>query len=819
MRQSLILDIRYALRMFVRQPAFSLLAVGALTLGIGANAAIFTVVHGVLLKPLPYNDPDRLVMLWSTNAREGREREMVAPRDFVDFRNAGAFSALHATYGFLVPGTLTAVASAEQIILSVVTPGTFEMLGRSPSLGRPFTQDELATAVIVSDGFWRSRLGADPQAIGRVLTIQNQPRTIVGVMPPDFTFPYRTMLGPSGFVRAFTVDAWLPLALVEQDTRATGLATLTRGVRFLAVVGRLRPGVTPEQASSEVAGIAAQLGTANPDTNKGIGAHVLPVHEQTVGSARPALLLLAGGVGFVLLMACANLANLLLARSTARQREMAIRSALGASRRRLIRQTLVETSLLSLAGGVAALALLRFGIDALLAVAPPEIPRIGEVGASVPVIGFTFALCVLTGALIGALPALAASRPQVQSALKDSGRGTTAGPGQRRIRAALVVAEVAIAVVLTIGAGLLLRSFVSVLTVNPGFQADRLLTLQISVPPRYTTAEHRRSFYADLFQRLDALPGVVRAGGTTRLPLGSTNVSTKIVVEGRSVPTAELPEVEFRRAIHRYFDTMGIPVLRGRGFDDRDGAASPPVAVVNETFARRHFPGEEVIGRRIQFGTAGGTWTTIIGVIGDVRHSGLEATPAAEVYVNYLQNPPVNPFLVLRTSVEPASLAEAVRRELRGLDREIAAYDVRPMTQVRAESVSQRRFILTLVVVFGVLALVMAAVGVFGVMELSVSERTAEIGVRLALGARPADVMRSIMVQCLSLTALGMLLGAAAALLLRPVLAAQLFGISAIDVPTLAAVAAVLLASAALAAYLPARRAMRIDPVAALRGD
>ena len=545
----------------------------------------------------------------------------------------------------------------------------------------------------------------------------------------------------------------------------------------------------------------------------------MPVHEQTVGSVRPALVLLGGGVGFVLLMACVNLANLLLARSTARQREMAIRSALGASRGRLIRQTLVETSLLSLAGGVAALALLQFGIDGLLAVAPPEIPRIAEIRASAPVVGFTFALSLLTGAFIGVLPAFAASRPHVQSSLKDSGRGATAGPGQRRLRAGLVVAEVAIAVVLTMGAGLLLRSFVSVLKVDPGFQADRLLTLQITVPPRYATPEHRRTFYADLLRRLEGLPGVVRAGGTTRLPLGSTNVSTKIIVEGRNLPPAELPEVEFRRAIHQYFEAMGIPVLRGRVFGTGDGPEGPPVAVVNESFARRLFPGEDVLGRRIQFGTSGGPWTTIVGVIRDVRHSGLEAVPAAEVYVNYLQNPPVNPFLVLRTAVEPASLADAVRRELRALDRDIAAYDVRPMTDVRSQSVAQRRFVLTLVGAFGMLALLMAAVGVFGVMELSVSERTPEIGVRLALGARPADVMGTIMVHCLSLTGLGTLVGGAAALLLQPVLASQLFGIRALDLPTLAAVSVLLLASAAAAAYVPARRAMRIDPVAALRGD
>jgi putative ABC transport system permease protein len=814
---ALRVDIRYAFRMFVRNPVFSLMGIVALTLGIGANTAIFTIVNGVLLTPLPYAEPDRLVMVWSTNAIEHRERETVAPRDFVDYRSAGAFSALHATYGFLVPATMTSSTGAEQVVVSAVTPGTFEMLGRAPVLGRHFTDAEASSAIVVSHAFWQSRLGADPQVIGRVLNIQYQPRTIVGVMPPDFVFPYRTMLGPSGFTRAFRVDAWLPLALVEQDSRATGVATLTRAARFLAVVGRLKPGASVAQAQAEVAGIARHLSETYPDTNRAIGSNVVPVHEQTVGSIRPALLILLGGVGFVLLMACVNLANLLLARSTARQKEMAIRSALGAGRRRLIRQTLVESIMLSLAGGVVALLLMQIGIGTLVALAPPEIPRINEVTPNLAIVAFTFALSLLTGTLIGLVPAFAASRPEVQSSLKESGRATTAGRSQKRLRAALVVTEVALAVVLTIGAGLLLRSFVSVLTVDPGFRADHLLTLQITVPPRYTNADHRRAFYADLLHRLESLPGVVSVGGTTRLPLGSTNVSTKIVVEGRNLPPAELPEAEFRRAIHNYFAAMGIRVLRGRGFDANDGPTAPAVAVVNETLASRMFPGEDPLGKRIQFGTAGGTWTTIVGVIGDVRHSGLESPPAPEVYIHYLQNPPVNPFLVIRTTADPNGLVAAVRSELRNLDKEIAAYDVRPMTQVRAESVSQRRFILMLVGVFGVLALVMAAVGVFGVMELVVSERTPEIGIRLALGAQPTNVLRVIVLQGLTLAGLGVVVGLAASVLLQPLLATQLYGIRLIDLPTFLGVPAILIGAAALACYLPARRAMRIDPVEALR--
>jgi putative ABC transport system permease protein len=817
--QSLLFDARYASRIFARKPLFTLLVVAALTLGIGANTAIFTIVHAVLLKPLPYAEPDRLVMLWSTNAMEHRDRDTVAPRDFIDFRSASAFSELHATYGFLVPSTMTSSAGAEQVVVSVVTPGTFEMLGRQPVLGRTFTEAETSTAVMVSHGFWQSRLGADPGVIGRVLNIQYQPRTIVGVMPPDFVFPYRTMLGPSGFTRAFEVDAWLPLEFVQEDSRRTGVATLSRAARFLAAVGRLKPGVSLDQAQAEASGIARQLAETYPDTNRSVGANVVPVHEQTVGSVRPALLLLTGGVGFVLLMACVNLANLLLARSTGRQREMAIRSALGAARRRLIRQTLVETILLSLAGGVAALVFMRLGIAALLALAPPEIPRINEVAPSGTIVAFTFGLSLLTGTLIGLVPAFAASRAQVHAALKESGRSATVGLTQRRLRGALVVVEVALALVLTVGASLLLRSFVSVLTVDPGFRPDNLLTLQITVPPRYGTAEHRRAFYASLFGRLESLPGVTETGGTTRLPLGSTNVSTKIVIEGRSVAPADLPEVEFRRAIHNYFRAMGIRVLRGRSFALTDGPTAPPVVVINETMARQIFRGEDPIGKRVQFGTAGGEWSTIIGIIGDVKHSGLEAPPAPEVYIYYLQNPPVNPFIVLRTAYDPSRLIPEVRAALHALDKDIAAYDVRPMMQVRAESVSQRRFVLTLVATFGILALLMAAVGVFGVMELVVSERTSEIGIRLALGAQPAHVLKVIVLQGLSLAVVGVVLGLAASALLQPLLATELYGIGTVDPPTLTGVPSMLLVVAALACYLPARRAMRIDPVEALRAE
>jgi putative ABC transport system permease protein len=815
--QSIGGDVRYAARMFARNPVFTALAVVALALGIGANTAIFTIVNGVLLKPLPYAQPRDLVMVWSTNAIEHRDRDVVAPLDFLDYRKAGAFADMQATYSFIVGGSLRTDAGTEQIVLTAVTPGMFEMLGRHPDIGRPFTQAEVQTAVVLSNHFWKSRLGADPKVIGRVLTIQDQPRTVVGVMPDDFVFPYRSMLGPSGFTRASEVDAWLPLEFVTANNRTTGVATLTRSARFLSVVGRLKPGVSAAQANGEIAGIARQLAASYPDSNRAVSGTVVPLHEQAVGAVRPALVLLLGGVGFVLLMACVNLANLLLARSSVRQREMAIRSALGAGRRRLIVQTLVETVMLACVGGVLAVAVVRAGMPALLTLAPGDMPRIGEVDADATVLAFAFALSILTGLAIGIVPAFSASRPELQSALNTSGRGSTAGRRQRRIRNVLVTIEVGLAVVLTLGAGLLLRSFLSVLAVDPGFRPDNLLTMQIALPNHLSTAAQRQALYDTLFARLDALPGVSATGGTTRLPLGSTNVTTKIGIEGRDIPPGQWPEVEFRRAVHNYFAAMGIPVLRGRGFDEaKDGPTTVPVVVINQTMAKQQFPGEDPVGRRLHMTPSGG-WLTIVGVIGDIRHAGLETPPSPEMYIPGTQGPPSNPFIVLRTTGDPAALAASARAEVQNVDKTIATYDIKTMTQIRSESVSQRRFVLLLVSAFGILALIMAAVGVYGVMALIVTERTAEIGIRIALGAQRGSVLRMVVGGGVALASIGVAGGVVVALVMTPLLRTQLYGIGTMDPLTMVIVPALLLAVAAFACWLPARRAMKIDPVNALR--
>ena len=817
--QILANDVRYALRLFRRNPMFVTLAVVALGLGIGANTAIFTLVDGVLLRPLPYSHPDRLVMLWSTNPREHRDHDVVSPLDFADYKQASSFSAVEAAYSFVIGGIWTTGTGAEPITMTAVTPGLFDTLGRAPALGRTFTDADADTGVLVSYDFWQKRLGGDPAVLGRSLNIFYAPRTVVGVMPKDFVFPYRAMLGPSGFSRSTTVDVWVPLTFVDPRTfnRSTGTAPLARGIRMLSVVARLKDGVTASQAGAEVQAIAAQLAASQPDTNKGVGGLVVPVHEQAVGGARPALLLLLGGVGLVLLMACVNLANMLLARSASRQKELAIRAALGAGRRRLMLQTLVESVLLGCMGGALAFAFLRLSLNGILALAPPELPRIAEVHANAAVLLFTAALSIATGVIIGLFPAMASSRADVNSGLKQATRSATSGRAQRRVRTVLVVAEAALAVVLTVGAGLLVRSFVSLLSTDPGFQAEHLLTLQLTLPPKYNAVDPRRVMYADLKSRLERIDGVTGIGGTTRLPLGSTNVTTKIVVEGRSIPPSQWPEAEFRRSVFDFFSTMGIPVLHGRGFTPEDGPNAPSVCVINETMARQMFAGEDPIGKRVKFGSAEGPWSTIVGVIGDIRDSTLEERPHPEVYVNYLSNPPTNPFIVIRTARDPESIVPAVRAALTAVDTNIASNDIRTMETVLSNSVAERRFILLLGSAFGLLALLMAAVGVYGVMALVVSERTAEIAIRLALGAGRPRVLSQVLWQGLALAGAGTLVGIAASAAIAPSMRSLLFGVTPVDPLTFFVVPALVLAVAAAACLGPAWRSMRVDPVRALR--
>ena len=815
-------DLQHALRLAAKAPLVTTLTVVALALGIGATTAIFAVVNSVLMKPLPYANPDRLVVVWSNASQQGRPQNTISPANYRDFAAMNqTLQGLEAYFSFVTPFEMAVDGGNSEVTIGMtVTPGLFELLGRSPALGRGLRKDAPGFEIVISHGFWQRRFGASADVIGRTVQIGPTPATIVGVMPEDFTFPYGTMLGPSGFTRVTTIDMWAPMAfegtLAAVNRMLTPQGQLVRGTHWLGAIGRMKPGVSIEQVQADLSTVAAQLEAAYPDTNKGWGATVVPVLDQTVGNIRAPLLVLLAGVAFVLLIATVNVANLVLARSIARQKELATRVALGAGRARLVQQALTEGILLATAGGVAGLLLARWGIAALVAIAPSDLPRLDEIAPDATVLGVALLVTLVTGIFVGLLPAFGASRVAPQAALQENSRGMVGSSFRHRTRAALVVAEVALAVTLTIGAGLLLRSFTSLLAVDAGFKPENLLTWQMNLPDRLRTPEQRDAFYVEFLARMRALPGVVSIGGTSRLPLGSTGLTTSLDVDGRPRPSAEWPEVHFRRSVGDYFQTMGIPIMRGRTFTEDDHRTAPPVAVINQVLAARMFPGEDPVGKRVRM-SATQPWVTIIGVVGDVKHGALDEELQPELYMNHMQGSLVSPYIALRTTTEAAAMMEMVRAEALAIDRDLPVYRMQTMEAVRSESLAQRRFILLLVALFGVLALSLAAIGVYGVMSLLVSERTQEVGVRLALGAHPSQVLKMLVAQATRLAVIGVSAGVALSLAVMPLLRHQLYAVQPRDPLTLAGVPAVLIAVSLIAAVIPARRAMRVDPVKALR--
>ena len=815
--QTFLMDVRFAVRMFLRAPAFSGLTVLALALGIGGSSAIFSIIDGVLLKPLPFASANELVMIWTDNTRERRPEYPMAPANFLDYKaSAQHVRDVEAMFSFIIATPMRTDTETEQVTTSVLSPGMFSLLGRPAALGRTFVPSDTNNVAVLSDSFWTRRFGRDPSVVGRRIVVSEQPVTVVGVMPPDFVFPFKGMLGPTGFTTKIDADLWTVLNPADRATQFMNASgNPSRTVHFLAVLGRLAPGATLAQAQDEALSIARRLEQDFPESNQGLQANVVQLHEQAVGKARSALFLIGAGVAFVLLLACVNVANLLLARSVGRQKEMAVRAALGAGRSRLLRQTVTETMLLSVFGAAVGLLLVQWFTRAFAAFAPNDIPRLQAVDLDWRVFAFTALVTLVTGIAIGLIPAIAAGRSNVQGTLNEASRGTSGGARGRRLRAVLVTVQVALAVVLTAGAGLLVRSFVALSNVNAGFQAEQLLTLQLTLPGTVSSADARRAFYRDMFTRLEQVPGVTSTGGTTRLPLASSNVTSRVTIEGR--PLTETYEIDFRRAMHGYFKTMGMPILRGRDFEDGDNSGNSPAIVINQTMARKIWGTDDVVGRRIRMSLTTSTpLSTVVGVVGDIHHSGLDAPPAPELYVNYLSTPPVSPFIVLRTSGEPAAVATAVRAALTSMDKDLSVYDIRTGRQIRAGAVAQRRFIVILATVFGLLALTLAAVGVYGVMALMVTERTQEMGIRLALGAPQAQVLGLVVRQGMALALLGIGLGLAAAYALTPLMASQLFGVGATDPTTLVGVTTMLLVVALIACALPARRAMCVNPVTAL---
>jgi predicted permease len=800
-------DFRFGLRMLVKNAGFTTVAVLTLALGIGANSAIFSVVNTVLLRPLPYKDPDRIMMVWEDGSSHGFPINVTSSSNYIDWRDQNQVFEAMAIVG-RASFNLTGAGEPERIDGRRVSPNLFPLLGVDPALGRTFSPAEdtpgANRVIILSHALWQRRFASRPDIIGQHLTLNGQSYEVIGVMPSYFEFPSRAD------------QLWVPIAFTPQQAA-------NRGNNSYEVVARLKPGVSREQAESEMDTITARLQQQYPDVVKTQGTVVVPLHEQLVGDIKPALLILLGAVGFVLLIACANVANLLLSRAATRQKEIAVRLALGAGRRRLIRQLLTESFLLSAIGGVLGLLVALLGVSLLKTFIPRQIAQVTAVTVDANVLAFTLGVSLLTGLIFGLVPALQASRFNLNDSLKEGGRESAAGRRGNRLRSLLVIAEVAISVVLLIGAGLLINSFLRLRNVDPGFQSDNLLTMRIALPQlKYPDHATRKTFYGQLLSRVEALPGVRSAAVTNWIPLTMQGDTFGISIEGRPDPGAqEMPDVVTRVVSPGYFNTMGIELLRGRLFDDvQDRTDSRLVAVISETMARRLWPDEDPLGKRIKPGRSDSDeeWITVIGVAEDVRQFELTAEPRLQMYLSYSQPGFFVPgHLVVRTEVEPASLIAPVREAVWSIDKDQPVSNIRSMEEIFSESIARQRFSMLLLGIFAGVAMLLGAVGIYGVVSYSVAQRAHEIGVRMALGARTSNVLRMIVGHGLKLVLIGVAIGLLAASILTRLMESLLFGISATDPVTFVAIPVLLVGAATLASYIPARRATRIDPLRALR--
>jgi putative ABC transport system permease protein len=809
----LLQDTRYAFRTFLRQPTLTLTALGALALGIGANTAVFSVVYAVLLKPLPFADPDRLVVVWETNEIRGVPLMAAAPPNLDDWRRQAQ---TFADMGAFARASLTldadTEAEAEQLEAGRVTGTLFDLLGVRPALGRAFTPaDERAASpptVILSDGLWRRRFGADPSMVGRTLRLGGRSVEVIGIMPAGLQFP------PPIAFEAITLpdpaDIWIPLREKEFSYQ--------RGAHFLTTIARLKPGATVTSAREEMGVIAARLAAQYPDSNAGWGATVVPLVDEITGDTRPALLVLLAAVGLVLLLACANVAHLLLARSIDRRREIAVRSALGAGRRRLARQLFTESLALALAGGGLGVLLGAWGVRLITRLGPTSVPRLDEVAIDWRAVAVAFACAIAAAVLAGSAPILSAARQHALDGLRE--RSATGGPGTRRVQTVLIAGEAALAVVVVVVAVLLGESFLRLRGVDPGFRPDRVLSFRVTLPGTRYTADARATFLEQALNRLRALPGVEAAGTIDSLPLGDNRQGTYFTIEGApALPDGTSPQMHISIAGPGYFEAMGFRILEGRTFEMRDRVGAEPVVIVNETLARQHFPGTSPVGRFIRVGMNTQTARKIIGVVNDEHHDSLSVTTAAGAYMPALQFSWGAHAFVLRTAARPETLADAARRTIRDLDPTLAVFGLTTMEQVVEASVAAPRFATLLLTLFAFVALALAGVGVYGVTSHSVSARTAEIGVRMALGAGAGDIMRTLLGRSLAVAAIGIGIGLMGAVGLSRMLETMLFGVTATTPHVYGTAAVIVTAAATLACWIPARRAMTVDPNIVLRSE
>ena len=808
--ESLWQDLRYGFRTLLKARGFTAVAVTALALGIGANTAIFSVVQAVLLKPPPYRDPDRLVMVWEQNRPRSRQMNVISPANFLDWREQNSvFQSMAGLYDSLT--NLTGSQDPEELPLQVVTPNLFKLLGVPALAGRTFApsdgQPESEQVALLSHELWQRRFGSNPTLIGKTVTLNGSGYTVIGILPPGFHLFVKEMS-----LTGKAPQLWLPLRFTPEDR-------IHRG-RYMRAIARLGAGVTLEQAQTQMDTIASRLERQYPEFNTGWGVHLVPLPQQLTGEIRPALLVLLGAVGFVLLIACANVANLMLARAAARAKEIAIRSALGAGRGRIIRQLLTESVLLSGLGGLLGLLLAYWGVQALLALTPPDLLGLQRIGLDLGVLGFTLAVSLAAGLLFGLAPALAAARPSLQQSLKEGGLRAAGGAHRMETRNLFVVAEAALALVLLIGAGLMIRSVQRLQSVQPGFRAENLLTARLLLPGAKYSEDHQRiAFFKQLLERLETLPGVRSAGAINFLPLASPGAATTLHLQDRPVPPdGEEPVADVRVVSRSYFRTMGIPLLKGRNFSEREAAEMSHVVVINETMARQYWPDQDPIGKQVTIDMKDDNIPSqIIGVVGDVKHYGLDQPVRAMTYWPHPELAYSFMTLVIRAQSNPLALALALRRAVQALDKDQPLADVRTMEQLLAGSLARVRFATLLLSLFAAAALALAAIGIYGVISYAVTDRTREIGIRMALGARAGDVLRLVIGRALALVTIGLGLGLAAALALTRVMESLLYGISAADPATFIVLSLALLAVALAACYAPARRATRVDPMVALR--